>query len=114
MLSEDTLQQYQDPGVSIRQKPSTKTLPSVPIEPETIDYFGQKNPPDLRKIKSNFSLSLDPFGDSWRKVKLSRNITVYLYSAFYDDRISPPSVRINAAAPTKFKVVHTNKMFQIL
>ena len=108
MLSEDTLQQYQDPGISIRQKPSTKTLPSVPIEPETIDYFGQKNPPDLRKIKSNFSLSLDPFGDSWRKVKLSRNITVYLYSAFYDDRISPPSVRINAAAPTKFKV-HTNK-----
>ena len=111
LLSEDTIQQYQDPGISIRQ-PSTKT-PLVPIEPVSIDYFGQNRPIDpisiddfgqKRHLKSNSSSLLDPFGDSWRKVKLSRNITIYLYSAFYDDRVAP-SIRINVAAPTKLKVI---------
>ena len=83
---------YQDPGISISQ-PSTKP----PI------YHSTNH--SLTTSPSKFPWLLDPFRDTWRKVKLSRNVTVYLFSAFYDDRNNNKAViRINMAAHTKFKV----------
>ena len=49
---------------------------------------------------------LDPFQDQWKTVNLSEKITIYLYSAFLDEREknSGPVIRILAAKETKHTV----------
>ena len=90
-LFTEEFKSYQDPGISI-QPFSTK-----PPAPASQSYMRDAN-----------SLSeLNPFMDTWRKATFSKNnLTIYLYSAFYDNR-DPNNVliRINVAAPTKFRGV---------
>ena len=98
-LFTEEFKSYQDPGISI-QPFSTK-----PPAPASQSYMRDAN-----------SLSeLNPFMDTWRKATFSKNnLTIYLYSAFYDNR-DPNNVliRINVAAPTKFRGVSYYNIIRI-
>ena len=56
--------------------------------------------------KSKYKTYLDPFEDDWQTVNLNQKTTIYVYSAFFDDRNKNevPFIRILAAKETKAKV----------
>ena len=90
-LFTEEFKSYQDPGISIR--PFSTKPPAPPSQNYVLD--------------TNSFSELNPFMDTWRKATFSKNnLTIYLYSAFYDNR-DPNNVliRINVAAPTKFRGV---------
>ena len=42
----------------------------------------------------------------WRKITLSSGNYIFVYSAFFDDRLSTPVVRLNIVAPLRFNRKH--------
>ena len=42
----------------------------------------------------------------WRRITLSSGNYIFVYSAFFDDRLSTPVVRLNIVAPLRFNRQH--------